>query len=86
LTNIRTLWVWGEGASRGTPFDKKHLKDIASLPNLETFMVLGYAFNDDDARTLATSNSIKRVVLRGTAVTEDGESDLANTDRLVYRN
>ncbi len=86
LTNVRTLCVWGEGASRGTPFDKKHLKDIASLPNLEMFMVLGYAFDDDDARTLATSNSIRRVILRGTAVTKDGESDLANTDRLVYRN
>ena len=49
-------------------------------------MVLGYAFNDDDARTLATSLSIKRVMLRGTSVTQDGESALANTDRLVYRN
>ena len=86
LTNIRTLWVWGEGASRGTPFDKEHLKSIASLSNLEMFMVLGYSFNDDDARTLASSDSIRRVIFRGTAVTQNGESVLANTDRLVYRN
>jgi len=49
-------------------------------------MVLGYAFDDNDARILATSNSIKRVVLRGTAVTPAGESDLENVDRRVYRN
>lgn len=86
LTNIRTLWVWGEGASRGTPFDKDHLNDIAALSNLEMLMVLGYAIDDSDARTLATSDSIKRVVLRGTAVTPTGESDLANANRRVYRN
>jgi hypothetical protein len=50
------------------------------------FMVLGYAFDDNDARTLASSNSIKRVMFRGTSVTPDGESDLANSDRFVYRN
>jgi len=86
LTNVRTLFVWGEGASRGTAFDKNHLRDIASLPHLETFMVLGYAFVDNDARTLTSSNSIKRVIFRGTSVTPDGESDLAKTDRIVYRN
>ena len=86
LTNIRTLWVWGEGASRGTQFDPQHLKDIVGLPKLELFMVLGYAFDDDDAHELATSNSIKRVILRGTVVTRNGESDLANADRVVYRN
>ena len=86
LTKVRTLFVWGEGASRGTPFDKNHLGDIASLPQIETFMVLGYAFDDNDARTLTRSNSIKRVIFRGTSVTPAGESDLANTDRFVYRN
>jgi len=86
LTNIRTLWVWGEGASRGTPFNKEHLKDITSLSNLEMLMVLGYAFDDNDARELASSKSITRVMLRGTSVTPTGESDLANADRLVYRN
>lgn len=88
LTNIRTLWIWGEGASRGKPFNRKHLNDIVSLSNLETFMVLGYAFNDADARKLATSTSIKRVILRGTAVTFAGETDLSNDaiNRIVYRN
>ncbi len=88
LTNIRTLWVWGEGASRGKPFNREHLNDIVSLSNLEVFMVLGYAFNDSDARELATSTSIKRVILRGTAVTLAGETDLSNGEinRIVYRN
>ena len=86
LKNIRTLWVWGEGASRGTLFDDKHLDEIVSLSNLEMFMVLGYAFSDRDARTLAKSDSIKRIVLRGTAVTTAGESELVKPDRLVYRN
>ena len=86
LTNIRTLWVWGEGAFRGKPFDEEHLGDITRLSNLEMLMVLGYAFDDQDARELATSTSIKRVILRGTAVTANGESDLANANRIVYRN
>jgi hypothetical protein len=87
LTNIRTLWIWGEGASRGKPFPREHLDDIVSLSNLEVLMVLGYAFNDADARELATSSSIRRVILRGTAVTPAGESDLANDTlgRVVYR-
>jgi len=87
LTNIRTLWVWGEGASRGKPFPHEHLSDIAALSNLEMFMVLGYAFNDANASELAASTSIKRVILRGTAVTSTGESDLLNNaiHRIVYR-
>ena len=88
LTNVRTLWVWGEGLSRGKPFPTEHLIDIASLPHLEVFMVLSYAFNDSDARTLSSSPSIKRIILRGTAVTPAGESDLADESmgRIVYRN
>lgn len=88
LTNIRTLLIWAEMATSGKPFPNDHLADIASLPNLEVFMVLGYAFNDNDARKLATSKSIKRVILRGTAVTVSGEKDLsdAEIDRVVYRN
>ncbi len=86
LTNVRTLFVWGEGASRGKPFDKNHLENIASLPNIEMLMVLGYAFDDNDARKLASSNSIKRVIFRSTLVTPVGESDLANDERIVYRN
>lgn len=86
LTNIRTLWVWGEGASLGKPFDQDHLDDIASLSNIEMLMVLGYAFDDNDARELAASKSIRRVLLRNTAVTPAGESDLANATRIVYRN
>lgn len=86
LTNIRSLWVWGEGTSRGKPFDEGHLKEITELSNLEMLMVLGYAFDDEDARELAGSTSIKRVVLRGTAVTADGESNLEEPNRIVYRN
>ena len=88
LTNIRTLFVWGEGQSRGKPFPSDHLADIASLPNLEAFMVLGYGFNDVDAQILSGSPSIKRVILRGTAVTPTGESVLTDEslDRSVQRN
>lgn len=88
LTGIKALFVWGEGASRGIPFPQDDLADIKSLPQLEVLMILGYAFNDSDAKTLSSSLAIKRIILRGTAVTEKGESDLANTvqDRIVYRN
>jgi hypothetical protein len=88
LTNVRTLWVWGEGSSRGNPFPTDHLIDIASLPNLEVFMVLGYAFDDSNARIVSGSRSIKRVILRGTAVTQAGELSLAEetSDRIFYRN
>jgi hypothetical protein len=88
LTNVRALWVWTEGSSRGKPFPKDDLIDIASLPNLEMFMVLGYAFNDSDAHTLSASRSIKRIILRGTMVTPTGEAELTDEsfDRVVYRN
>jgi hypothetical protein len=88
LTNVRTLYVWGEGASRGTPFPKHRVTEIASLPNLEVLMVLGYEFNDADARLLANSTSIKRIILRKTAVTPIGESILNDKalNRVVYRN
>lgn len=89
LTGIKALFVWGEGASRGTPFPQGDLADIKSLPQLEVLMILGYAFNDSDAKTLSSSLSLKRIILRGTAVTQKGESDLENTtvqDRIVYRN
>lgn len=51
-------------------------------------MVLGYAFNNADASALTASTSIKRVILRGTAVTAAGESALSNDamNRIVYRN
>ncbi len=88
LTGIKALFVWGEGASRGAPFPQDDLADIKSLPQLEVLMILGYAFNDSDAITLSSSPAIKRIILRGTAVTQKGESALANTvqDRIVYRN
>jgi hypothetical protein len=88
LTNVRTLFVWGEGSARGTTLPQEHVVEIASLPNLETFMVLGYAFTDADARRLAKSPSLKRIILRGTAVTPSGESYLHDeaANRLVYRN
>lgn len=86
LTNVRMLWVWGENALRGTKFNAGDLRDIADLPDLEVFMVLGYAFGDGDARQLATSRGIKRVILRGTDVTQAGEADLTDDDRIVFRN
>lgn len=88
LTNIKTLFVWAEGSLRGTPFPSDDLADIASLPQLEVLMVLGYAFDDSDAGALASSRSIKRVILRGTAVTQAGESYLekAMPDCIVRRN
>lgn len=86
LTNIRMLWVWGEFTSRGMQFNDHHVKDISELSNLQAFMVLGYAFDDNDAQVLSTSNSIKRVILRGTNVTSTGEAALAGEDRVVYRN
>ncbi|MEX2115091.1 MAG: hypothetical protein WD845_17990 [Pirellulales bacterium] len=88
LTNIRTLLVWGEGMSRGAPFPPEDLVAIRSLPNLEALMILGYAFNDSDAKRLSSSPSIKRVILRGTAVTPKGESALSNamSERIIYRN
>jgi hypothetical protein len=87
LTNVRALWVWGEGSSLGKPFPNEELVDIASLPNLEVLMVFGYAFDDSDARTLSTSRSIKRIVFRHTAVTQIGEAELADKalGRIVYR-
>ena len=88
LHNIHTLWVWGEGPYRGKPFPPNDLADIVSLRKLEVLMVLGYAFNDSDARRLASSPSVRRIVLRGTAVTAAGESELTGSmpDRKVYRN
>ncbi len=88
LTRITTLFVWAEGSLRGTAFPPDGLVDIASLPQLEVLMVMGYDLDDSDADTLASSPSIKRVILRGTAVTQVGESNLANAvpDRIVYRN
>lgn len=86
LTRVRTLMVWGEGASQGTAFNREHLEEITGLPNLEVVMFLGYAFDDEDAEVLAGSRSLKRVVLRRTAVTEEGELQLTQPDRIVYRN
>ncbi|MFO0916242.1 MAG: hypothetical protein U0795_25005 [Pirellulales bacterium] len=86
LTNIRMLWVWGESASRGMPFDRDDLNEIVGLSNLEALMVLGYAFNDQDAQQLAESDTIKRVILRGTLVTGAGEAELTKDNRRVYRN
>ena len=62
--------------------------DIASLKQLEVLMVLGYALNDADAQVLASSPSLKRIILRGTAVSAIGEAHLAESlsDRIVYRN
>lgn len=86
LGNIRILYAWGEGASRGTQFDKEHLKDIAKLPKLQLLMVLGFAFDDNDAEALVSSESIQHVILRGTAVTAKGEAVLTENKIRVYRN
>lgn len=85
LGNIRILYAWGEGVSRGTQFDKQHLKDIAKLPKLQVLMVLGFAFDDNDAEALLSSESIQHVILRGTAVTPQGEAILTESNIRVYR-
>ncbi len=86
LGNIRILYAWGEGASRGTQFDEQHLQDIAKLPKLQVLMVLGFAFDDNDAEAIVSSESIQHVILRGTAVTAKGEAVLTENNIRVYRN
>jgi hypothetical protein len=80
--------MWAEGAFAGQPFPDEHLEDIAALPNLEVLMVLGYGLDDADAETLASSESLRRIILRRTAFTPVGESRLSDRDldRVVYRN
>jgi hypothetical protein len=85
LGNIRILYAWGEVASRGTQFDKEHLKDIAKLPKLQLLMVLGFAFDDSDAEALVSSESIQHVILSGTAVTAQGEAVLTENNIRVSR-
>lgn len=88
VSGVRTLFFWGEGAWRGKPFPSYQLAEITSLSNLETIMVLGYAFNDNDAHELSKSKSLKRIILRGTAVTPKGEAELLESlpGSRVFRN
>lgn len=85
LSNIRILYAMVEGNSRGTQFDEQHLQDIAKLPKLKVLMVLGFAFDDNDAEALLSSESIQHVILRGTAVTPQGEAVLTENNIRVYR-
>ena len=69
----------------GTPIYQDHLDDIVSLENIQMLTVVGFAFDDKDASKLASSKSIKRVGLHGTAVTAAGEAKLASEEKLVFR-
>ena len=88
LGNIHSLFVWGESSLRGTPIPPDCLKAIASLQQLEVFMVLGHAISDSDANILGSSKTIKRIIMRRTTITPQGEKYLQGDDssRVVYVN
>ena len=86
LSNIRTLWIWGEGVP-GVPIPDESLMEVASLPTLEILMVHSYKFTDANAKLIAASPSIRTVLLRNTAATNDSEVILLSSPmvRTVHR-
>jgi len=77
LNNIRKLSISGPWAVPNTPFPSNILAEISSLNQLEVLDINWPAFNDSDAKTLSSASSLKRIVLRNTAVSENGKSILA---------
>ena len=76
LANVRTLFVWAERNLKGTKLAPESVSSMSSLQNLEVLMIFGYLVDDADAEALASSPSLQRLVLKGTAVTKVGVSNL----------
>lgn len=87
LPNIRTLSLWAEGPPAGRRLSDEQLRDIAALPDLRVLYIFKYAIMDADAQLLATSKTLKHVILKKTSVTQSGEEQLsaAMPDCVVHR-
>ena len=79
LGGIRTLNIWLQGQKKGklTP---ESIASLSSLQNLEVLFVHGNHIDDSDVKILATSPSLKTLVLKCTQVTEDGALEYRETN------
>jgi hypothetical protein len=78
LTNVRSLFIWGEGPGQGLPLSSEQIRAVAKLPNLEVLMIFGDGVNDATVQPSAQSASLRRLILRKTDVTSAGVKALSN--------
>lgn len=64
LKNVRTIHLWAQGSFVGRQIELDDLQDIASLPNLETLMILGYGVSDSETKALVSGTNLNRLILR----------------------
>jgi hypothetical protein len=88
LPRIHTLSLWAEGRPAGTKIPTEQLRDIAALPDLRVLDIFLYAETDADVKVLSTSKSLRRLILKKTAVTAAGPKQLsaAMPECVVYGN
>jgi hypothetical protein len=87
LPGIHTLSIWAEGPRAIPQLSQQQLRDIAALPGLRILWIYKCAITDADAKTLASAKSLRRLILRKTAVTQAGEDALsaAMPDCVIHR-
>ncbi len=80
LNRIRTLFLWAETPTAAQfRLSPKQLAEVASMPQLEVLMILGYGLKDTDMDHLSEGKNLKYVTLWHTGVTASGEERLASS-------
>jgi hypothetical protein len=87
LDGVASLYLHETRPHRGRRLATDHLHDIAALPNLRILLIVDYSISDADLQILSDCKSLKRLVLKRTAVTELGGQQLLTVlpDCVVYR-
>lgn len=77
LRKIHTLSLWAEQNRAGRKISVEQLRDLAALSDLKVLDIFLYAVTDADVKVLSTSTSLKRLLLKKTAVTAAGAKQLS---------